>query len=73
MTANDNVRSKKILKFAQLEEKFGITYTRRHLQRMEDDKRFPKRVQLGMNRVGWVTFEIEDWIDKKMAERGLVL
>ena len=30
---------------------------------------FPKRVQLGLNRVGWVEREVLDWLEQRLALR----
>jgi prophage regulatory protein len=31
--------------------------------------RFPKPVKLGENIVAWLSYEIEDWMTKRIAER----
>ncbi|MCW3177556.1 AlpA family phage regulatory protein [Acinetobacter baumannii] len=33
------------------------------------DATFPKQVRLTINRVGWAAFEINQWIDSKLAQR----
>ena len=47
----------------------GIKYSRTQLWRKEREGTFPKRVQLGGNRVGYVESEIDAWIDALVAER----
>ena len=37
-------------------------YTPQHIHRLEKAGRFPKRPQLGPNRVGWRLTDIEAWI-----------
>ena len=37
--------------------------------RMEKAGKFPKRVQIGGNAVGWLASEINNWIDQKADER----
>ncbi len=46
-----------------------VLYSNAHIDRMEKAGRFPKRVQLGQCRVGWVASEIEGWIESRIAER----
>jgi prophage regulatory protein len=46
-----------------------VLYSRAHIARLEADGLFPKRVRLGVARVGWVEAEIDDWITKRIAER----
>lgn len=48
-----------------------IPYSMPHVKRLEDQGKFPRRVQLGENRVGWVLGEVETWIRTKMAERPI--
>lgn len=40
-----------------------VPYTPQHIHRLEKAGRFPKRLQLGPNRVGWRLTDIEDWIN----------
>lgn len=37
--------------------------------RMEKAGKFPKRVRLGGQAVGWFSDEVDAWLDKKAAER----
>jgi len=47
----------------------GIPYTPQHIARLEKAGRFPKRIQLGQNRVAWVLSEVDAWIAKRISER----
>ena len=67
--ANDNVKSVKLLRCCELNDTRGITYTRRHLYTLESESKFPKRVPLGENRVGWLESEIDGWIRDRAACR----
>ncbi len=46
-----------------------VCYSPQHIARLEKVGQFPKRVQLGPNRVGWVEEEIEAWIMERIDER----
>ena len=46
-----------------------VPYTPQHILRLETAGRFPKRLQIGPNRVGWLLSDIEAWIAARMAER----
>jgi prophage regulatory protein len=59
----------KLLSFAQLTTTRGITFSRRHLKRLEDEKKFPLRVVLGENKIGWVVTEVDEWLASRLAER----
>jgi predicted DNA-binding transcriptional regulator AlpA len=69
LPANDNFKPTKLLSFAELTTTRGITFSRRHLKRLEDEKKFPLRVVLGENRIGWAVTEIDEWLAAKLAER----
>ena len=48
-----------------------IPYSDTQIWRLERAGRFPRRVKLGPNRVGWRSLsEIDGWIDLKLAERA---
>ena len=66
--ANDNVAPVKLISFAQLTTR-GITFSRRHLKRLEDERKFPRRVVLGENKIGWVVTEIDEWLATRLAAR----
>lgn len=44
-------------------------YSRQHILRLETDGKFPKRVQLGPCRVGWVYDEIVEHNQKLIDQR----
>ena len=46
-----------------------VLYSPQHIARLEKAGKFPKRVKLGENRVGWVEQEVLDWLDKRLILR----
>jgi len=46
-----------------------VLYSPQHVARLEKAGKFPMRVQLGPNRVGWVESEILDWLQERLDER----
>ncbi|WP_114858722.1 helix-turn-helix transcriptional regulator [Azospirillum brasilense] len=58
---------RRVLRFKQLSE--VVPYTRMHIFRLEKAGKFPTRVQLGPNSVGWFEDEIAAWIDARGAAR----
>lgn len=46
-----------------------VLYSYAHIDRLEAQGMFPKRVRLGQNRVGWVKSEVEDWIKARIEQR----
>ena len=57
----------RILSKRQLKEM--VLYSPQHIARLEKAGKFPKRVQLGPNRVGWVEREVLDWLEERMTCR----
>ena len=57
----------RILSKRQLKEL--VLYSPQHVARLEKAGQFPKRVQLGPNRVGWVEGEVLDWLQKRLDGR----
>jgi prophage regulatory protein len=46
-----------------------VLYSPQHIARLEKAGLFPKRVQLGSNRVGWVESEVLNWLEERLATR----
>lgn len=46
-----------------------ILYSPAHIDRLEKAGRFPRRVQLGPCRVGWVESEVLAWLDERIKQR----
>ena len=46
-----------------------VLYSPQHIARLEKAGKFPKRVQLGPNRVGWVESEVLDWLEQRLSNR----
>ena len=57
----------RMLSKGQVREK--VLYSPAHIARLEAAGKFPKRVQLGPSRVGWVEQEVEDWLMERIAKR----
>jgi prophage regulatory protein len=46
-----------------------VLYSPAHVDRLEKAGRFPKRVQLGPCRVGWIESEVLDWLQQRINGR----
>jgi prophage regulatory protein len=69
-TVTRPAHAKRISLFHELEV-LGVLYSRRHLDRLEMEGKFPKRVALGEGRVGWVTSEVVAHVDFQIESRSL--
>jgi prophage regulatory protein len=47
-----------------------VPYSASQIRRLEKSGAFPRRIQLGPNRVGWNEEEIEAWLRQRLDERG---
>ncbi|MES9962176.1 MAG: AlpA family phage regulatory protein [Candidatus Sedimenticola sp. 20ELBAFRAG] len=54
----------RLLSKRQLKEM--VLYSPQHIARLEKAGKFPKRVQIGPNRVGWVESEVLDWLQSRL-------
>ncbi|MCK0095002.1 AlpA family phage regulatory protein [Yoonia sp. F2084L] len=50
-----------------------VLYSPQHIARLEKAGLFPKRVQLGPNRVGWVESEVRKWLEQRLAQREVLI
>ena len=50
-----------------------VCYSPAHIDRLEKDGKFPKRIQLGIQRVAWLESEINDWIQSRIDARDISL
>jgi prophage regulatory protein len=57
----------RILSKRQLKEM--VLYSPQHVARLEAVGKFPKRVQLGQCRVGWIEQEVLDWLLERIKRR----
>jgi prophage regulatory protein len=57
----------RLLSKRQLKEM--VLYSPQHIARLEKAGKFPKRVQIGPNRVGWVESEVLDWLQSRLDRR----
>lgn len=46
-----------------------VLYSPQHIARLEKVGKFPKRVRLGNNRVGYVEDEVWEWLQDRIDER----
>lgn len=57
----------RIIRKPELFMKIGLSDAT--IWRMEKKGKFPRRITLGRNSVGWLSGEIDNWLDKKAEER----
>jgi len=49
-----------------------VPYTPQHILRLEKQGKFPRRIQVGPNRVAWLEPEVEAWVADRVAERDKI-
>lgn len=59
----------KLLMFSELRD-YDVTLGRKQIARLEAVGRFPKRVQISDNRIGWVKVEIEAYVKSRIEARA---
>jgi prophage regulatory protein len=58
----------RIIRKPELLAKIGLSDAT--IWRLEKRNRFPQRVKLGGNSVGWFDTEVQEWLDEKASERN---
>ncbi len=67
-------QSSRLVRMREVQKKIGISrstvydWINPNSPRFDDS--FPKPVRLGVNSVGWVDTELEDWLAEKIAARA---
>lgn len=57
-------QTRNIIRFKDLEKKIGKT-SRSSVDRWEKAEKFPQRISLGANSMGWYEDEIDEWIKNR--------
>lgn len=59
----------KLVRYEELAPKYGITWSRVHLDRLQKAGRFPHKVKIGANTAAYLESEILEWIEARCKER----
>jgi prophage regulatory protein len=62
--------TQKLVSKKELRLVFGVPYSFAHIARLEAACQFPKRIRLGACRVAWLSAEVQNWIDERVALRN---
>ena len=60
---------RRIVTYPELDPKFGLKYSYVNICRLEKAGRFPKKVRISPNRVGWFEDELLQMLEERAAER----
>jgi len=55
--------------YADLGARFGITFSKTHLARLEVSGKFPRRFHLTPGRCAWLVGEVRQWLESRIAAR----
>lgn len=58
----------RVLRSPEVVQRVGLSRTQ--IWRLERAGNFPKRIQIGLNSVGWIEHEVDGWIEARAAERN---
>lgn len=69
MLNKESKKTQAIIRKPELQTMLGISDP--SIYRWEREGKFPKRLQLGGNSVGWLLSEVEAWLAAKAAARNI--
>jgi prophage regulatory protein len=58
----------RIIRKPELFSKLGLSDAT--VLRLEKQGKFPRRINLGRNSVGWLDSEVDEWLAKKLGDRN---
>jgi predicted DNA-binding transcriptional regulator AlpA len=56
---------RRVIRWPGLRKMFDDNISRSTIDRWERDKRFPARIQMGKNSVGWSLMAVEQWFEER--------
>lgn len=59
----------RIVAFPELDPRYGLPWSRVHVNRLIAAGKFPQKVHISAGRVGWLESEIEAWIKERADAR----
>jgi prophage regulatory protein len=62
--------TQKLVSKKELKSVYGVPYSFAHIARLEIAGQFPQRIKLGACRVAWLSEEVQNWIDERVASRN---
>jgi predicted DNA-binding transcriptional regulator AlpA len=51
----------------------GVPFTRKHVNHLEKNGKFPRHFNIGDNSVGWVADEVGGWVEDRVRGRDFAL
>jgi prophage regulatory protein len=61
--------TQRLIRFPQLKNEKGIPWSRMHVDRLEKQGKFPRRIRLGAATAVWIEAEIDAFMAEKFASR----
>jgi prophage regulatory protein len=58
---------RRLVRYAQLDPEYGIPWSRMHCDRLERAGKFPRKVRIGPNTIGYWSDEIEAFLEVRSA------
>jgi len=53
---------RRFIAYSELKDRFGLPWTRQHVDRLVKAEKFPPKIRLSEHRVGWWSDQIEGWL-----------
>lgn len=59
---------RRFVSYPELKARYGLPWSRQHVDRMIKAGKFPGKFQLTEHRVGWWSDHIESWLETRVAK-----
>lgn len=67
--ATEEPEQMKLVRFPDLSERYGLTFSRQHIGRLRRSGHFPEPVKFGLRSVAWLESDIVGYIAAAAAQR----
>ncbi len=58
---------RRFVSYSELKDRYGLPWTRQHIDRLIKVGKFPAKISLTEHRVGWWSDQIEEWLNSRQT------
>ncbi len=58
---------RRFISYPELKDRYGLPWTRQHVDRLVKANKFPQKINLTEHRVGWWSDQVEEWLESRQV------